>query len=54
VTNCDPGQVILLRAQWQQAISDATSATTLASQKLPQNQWQVHPMLDGCQPVIIV
>jgi hypothetical protein len=54
VTNCDPGQVILLRTQWRKAINDATSETTLANQKLPQNQWQIHPLLDGCQPVIIV
>jgi hypothetical protein len=54
VTNCDPGQVILLRTQWRKAIGDATSETTLANQKLPQNQWQIHPLLDGCEAVIIL
>jgi hypothetical protein len=54
VTDCDPTQIILLRKRWQTAVGDATSSTTLVNQKLPQNQWQVHPLLDGCQPVIIV
>jgi hypothetical protein len=53
VTDCDPGQVILLRTRWRNAIGDATSDATLANQKLPQNQWQVHPLLDGCQQVVI-
>jgi hypothetical protein len=50
VTNCDPDQVILLRNRWQDAIGDATSTTTLENQTLPQNLWQVHPVIDGCQP----
>lgn len=54
VTDCDPGQVILLKARWQNAVNDATSPVTLANQKLPQNQWQVHPLLDGCEPTVIV
>jgi hypothetical protein len=45
--------VILLVKRWQNAVGDATSPATLASQKLPQNQWQIHPILDGCQPVVI-
>ena len=40
--------------KWQEAVTDATSAVTLENQKLPQNQWQIHPLIDGCQPVIIV
>jgi hypothetical protein len=52
--NCDNGDVILLRKRWQVAIEDATSPATLASQTQPQNQWQVHPLLDGCLPPIIV
>jgi hypothetical protein len=54
VTDCNPGNVILLRTRWRNAIGDATSTVTLANQRLPQNQWQVHPLIDGCQPVIIV
>jgi hypothetical protein len=52
--NCDSENVILLRDRWQGAINDATSAATLASQKQPQNQWQVHPLIDGCQPSGII
>jgi hypothetical protein len=52
--NGDCGDVILLRKRWQAAIDDATSPATLASQAQPQNQWQVHPLIDGCQPPIIV
>jgi hypothetical protein len=54
VTNCDPNTVIFLKLRWQKAVNDATSPTTLESQKLPQNQWQIHPIIDGCQPVVIV
>lgn len=48
------GNVILLKKRWAGAVADARSQATLESQALPQNQWQVHPTLDGCQPVIIV
>jgi hypothetical protein len=54
ITNCDPNQVILLKQRWQNAVNDATSPATLASQTLPQNQWQIHPIIDGCEPVVIV
>jgi hypothetical protein len=54
VTDCDPIQILLLKKKWQEAVTDATSAVTLENQKLPQNQWQIHPIVDGCQPVIIV
>jgi hypothetical protein len=52
-TTCDPGNVILLKGRWETAIDDATSPATVASQQLPQNQWQVHPLIDGCQPPVI-
>jgi hypothetical protein len=52
--NGDFGDVVLLRKRWQTAIDDATSPATLASQALPQNQWQVHPLIDGCLPSIII
>jgi hypothetical protein len=48
------GDVILFRKRWETAIGQATSSVTLANQKLPQNQWQVHPIIDGCQPSVIV
>src|SRR5260370_37118498 len=34
--------------------NDATAPTTLESQNLPQNQWRIHPVIDGCEPVVIV
>jgi len=52
--SCDSGNVILLRDRWEDAINDATSPATLVSQKQPQNQWQVHPLIDGCQPSGII
>ena len=54
VTDCDPTQVILLKKRWQNAVNDAISPTTLESQNLPQNQWRIHPVIDGCEPVVIV
>jgi hypothetical protein len=53
VTDCDPNQVIFLKKRWQNAVGDATSPVTLANQKLPQNQWQIHPLIDGCQSTVI-
>jgi hypothetical protein len=53
-TSCPPEDVILLKGRWEAAIDNATSPATLASQQLPQNQWQVHPLIDGCQPSVIV
>jgi hypothetical protein len=54
VTDCDPNQVILLTKRWQGAIDGATSPATLASQKLPQNQWQIHPLIDGCESPVVI
>jgi hypothetical protein len=53
-SECVNGTVILLRKRWENAIGDATSTATLESQKQPQNQWQVHPIIDGCQPSGII
>lgn len=54
ITSCPAGDVIYLKDRWDAAIDDATSPATLASQQLPENRWQVHPVIDGCQPVVIV
>jgi hypothetical protein len=43
-----------LEAEWGTAIGQATSPVTLENQKQPQNQWEVHPLLDGCEPAVIV
>jgi hypothetical protein len=43
-----------LDARWSVILGQTTSPVTLENQKHPQNQWQVHPVLDGCQPSVIV
>jgi hypothetical protein len=43
-----------LETFWATALGDATSTTTIELQKQPQNQWQVHPLLDGCEASVIV
>jgi hypothetical protein len=35
---------------WCDMVSDATSSLTVANQNQPENQWTVHPLIDGCQP----
>jgi hypothetical protein len=49
-----PPNLTDLETFWATALGDATSTTTIELQKQPQNQWQVHPILDGCEPVVIV
>ena len=49
-----PANIDELETLWGIALGDATSTTVIELQKLPQNQWQVHPILDGCEPVVIV
>jgi hypothetical protein len=35
---------------WCDALTAATDPGTIANQKQPQNQWFIHPLVDGCQP----
>lgn len=35
---------------WCSALSAAVSVGTIANQGQPQNQWVLHPLVDGCQP----
>jgi hypothetical protein len=35
---------------WCDAVSDATSPLTVVAQAQPENQWTVHPVIDGCEP----
>jgi hypothetical protein len=35
---------------WCALLSTANVSTTVANQQLPQNQWTVHPFVDGCDP----
>jgi DNA-binding NarL/FixJ family response regulator len=56
--HCPAVQVVILSKGLNEKtiheLSDATSLVTLANQRLPQNQWRIHPIIDGCQPVVIV
>jgi hypothetical protein len=36
--------------QWCSMIADANSPGTKDNQTQPQNQWQIHPDIDGCEP----
>ncbi len=49
-----PANLDDLEAQWSTMLCDSTSTGTLENQKQPQNQWQVHPIIDGCQPSVVV
>jgi hypothetical protein len=49
-----PADINALETLWGIALGGATSTTVIELQKQPQNQWQVHPILDGCEPVVIV
>ncbi|WP_152556581.1 hypothetical protein [Methylobacter tundripaludum] len=34
---------------WCEAIDTASSALTVENQQKPENQWEIHPMIDGCE-----
>ncbi len=36
--------------RWCGAISASRSPLTQSNQKKPENQWNIHPLIDGCQP----
>ena len=36
--------------RWEGVIADAIKPQTIAGQTEPQNHWEVHPGVDGCQP----
>jgi hypothetical protein len=35
---------------WCALLATVTDPGTVANQQLPQNQWTIHPLVDGCQP----
>ena len=35
---------------WCKAVDEATSSSTQGLQARPENQWDVHPLVDGCLP----
>lgn len=51
--DCGGGPPILL-LRFRQAFQEAQSEETLANQKLPEHQWQFHPLIDGCARDIIL
>lgn len=44
----------VVKDKWCSAIADARSSLTHESQKKPENQWQIHPDIDGCDPTPII
>jgi len=36
--------------EWCEAVDSAGSSLTVASQQQPENQWTIHPTIDGCRP----
>jgi hypothetical protein len=42
---------VILRARHEFEVARADE--TVASQARPEHQWQIHPDIDGCDPVII-
>lgn len=38
------------RDHWCDAIASAGAALTIVEQQKPENQWEIHPDVDGCQP----
>jgi hypothetical protein len=34
--------------RWCKALGQADNPTTKASQLRPENQWEIHPVIDGC------
>ena len=41
-----------IRDQWCQLLGEAFAPPTRAAQALAQNRWTIHPLVDGCQPVV--
>jgi hypothetical protein len=35
---------------WCSKLDGANDPGTIANQGLPQNQWVIHPLVDGCEP----
>jgi hypothetical protein len=36
--------------EWCDAVGAASSPLTVGNQKKPQQQWRIHPLIDGCKP----
>lgn len=42
--------VKVLRDTWCEALAAAATPATVAAQSLPENGWEIHPLVDGCAP----
>jgi hypothetical protein len=40
----------LAQKNWCEAVATASSPLTQANQLKPENQWEIHPIIDGCMP----
>jgi hypothetical protein len=49
-----PSEVFNTPDFWCKSMGDAGSAETGGSRQNPQNDWVIHPIIDGCNPVVIV
>ena len=45
-----PPNIQDLETRWAKAVEDATAPLTASNQQRPENQWEVHPVIDGCTP----
>ncbi len=43
-----------LLEEWCEGIEDAEDAEDGGSRDDPANQWEVHPLVDGCKPPVII
>jgi len=43
-----PKDIKDIEKMWEDAIAKATAPGTIEEQKKPENQWAVHPVIDGC------
>lgn len=51
--NCLPGgSGVILRVR--KALEEARADVTIANQKLPEQQWHFHPLIDACAPDVIL
>ncbi|MDX2249540.1 MAG: hypothetical protein SF052_22340 [Bacteroidia bacterium] len=49
-----PEKVEELKQLWCNALNDAEDAETGGSRENPENDWGIHPSVDGCRPTVII
>lgn len=45
-----PPNIGELIAEWEEKVGEADSPLTVGNQSRPENGWEVHPVIDGCDP----